>query len=89
VNDGDFNNDGFIDVADFVAWSKGLVPSTPANYNLWAQTYGQPSPGGGSGGGSEGLDNQGVPEPSGLVLLLVAAIGLVGRSARGIFRRST
>jgi hypothetical protein len=37
---GDFNNDTKVDAQDYVAWRKGVVPSTPANYALWRANYG-------------------------------------------------
>ena len=81
-NNADFNNDGIIDAADYVIWRKfnpatgtGTQPTGDANgdtnidqldYDAWVQTFGNSNPG--SGGGS-----QGVPEPSTLVSLLIAA----------------
>jgi hypothetical protein len=65
--DADYNGDGNINAADYVAWRKlpNQFGGDPAGYNLWRQQFGQPSPGGGGAGG--------VPEPAGFVML---AIGL-------------
>ena len=35
VLSGDFNYDGTVDAADYVAWQKGLIASTPSNYDVW------------------------------------------------------
>jgi hypothetical protein len=38
---GDFNDDGKIDAADYVAWRKGIgVAPTQDNYNLWRSNFG-------------------------------------------------
>jgi hypothetical protein len=69
---GDFNQDGAVDTADFVAWSKGLVPSTPENYNIWRTNFGETV---GTGSSSafplppSTLDSA-APEPTSLVTLL-------------------
>jgi glucose/arabinose dehydrogenase len=64
-NNGDFNRDGVVDVADFVAWQKGAgVASTPEKYQLWRSNYGDP--GGGAGGRAS------VPEPTWAPFLLAA-----------------
>jgi hypothetical protein len=86
----DYNNDGVVDVADFVVWSKtngsgfdltnevqNTTPSdvTIHDYNEWAERFGNP-PGGGSGiGGS-------VPEPGTLVFLVAGALGLCAIGTR-------
>jgi hypothetical protein len=72
---GDFNNDGTVDAADYVAWRKGLVAPTPANYNLWLTNFGETS---GSGSAASGS----VPEPATALLLLFSAAG-------GFLRRPT
>jgi hypothetical protein len=60
---GDFNQDGAVNAADYVAWRKGIaVESTPANYNLWRSHFGETI-----GGGSSATDSAGgpaVPEPA-------------------------
>jgi autotransporter-associated beta strand protein len=79
---GDYNDDGVVDAADYVAWRKnvgqpaGTLPNDPTGlpigddqYNTWTSNFGAtPS---GSGGA--------VPEPSALAL---AAIGLLVASLR-------
>jgi hypothetical protein len=60
--DGDFNGDGIVDAADYVAWRKLGLPET--DYNLWRQNFGESGGGGGSGGS--------VPEP-GMFLLAIGA----------------
>jgi len=78
---GDFNLDGKVDAADYVAWRKGiLVASTPANYNLWRANFGAHT-------GSGSLEGAGVPEPA-CGVMLVAAVGCLpmGRSRRLRFR---
>jgi hypothetical protein len=73
---GDFNQDGAVDTADFVAWSKGLVPSTPENYNTWRTNFGETV---GPGSSSafppppSALDSA-VPEPISLVTLLLGLL---------------
>lgn len=72
--DGDYNDDGNVDAADYVLWRKD--PNTyggdPAGYNAWRANFGN-SPGAGSGGlgGSSA-----VPEPASFLLAVVVAIGL-------------
>jgi autotransporter-associated beta strand protein len=79
---GDYNNDGIIDLADYVAWRKNpsAFGGDPAGYDAWRMNFGStPAP----GGGSKGLgDNPSVPEPTGVVLLLVGAIGMLVQVAR-------
>jgi len=66
---GDFNLDGSVDAADYVVWRK--TGGTPAGYNTWRANFGQPS-----GSGSVAGANATVPEPTTLVMLIVAAVGI-------------
>ncbi len=76
--DGDYNDDGTVDAADYVLWRKGVSPlandDTPGNqpedYDVWKEHFGESAPG--SGGNSQ------VPEPS---ALLLAAVGLLASGA--------
>jgi hypothetical protein len=77
----DYNKDGFIDVADFVVWAKG-IPDADSNgdnvvdmvdYDAWADHFGETA--GPGGGGSIG---GAVPEPSSL-LLVVFGLPFVAR----------
>jgi hypothetical protein len=71
---GDYNNDGNVDSADYVAWRKDPASfgGDPDGYNTWRTNFGTMA-----GGGS------GVPEPTSMVLLLGVLIGLaVGRGVR-------
>jgi hypothetical protein len=77
--DGDFNNDGKVNAADYVVWRKGLGTTyTQSDFYLWRSQFGEMIPGAGGGaGGSAGVDSSGngaVPEPAGLVLLLAGSI---------------
>jgi hypothetical protein len=88
--DGDFNEDGVVDAADYVTWRKnngggtalpndgGLgTPISQAHYDLWAANFGDSAPGGGSGGLGAA-----VPEPTtGLLLALGMAI-FCGKTTR-------
>jgi hypothetical protein len=66
---GDFNSDGKVDAADYVAWSDGiLVAKTTANYNLWRANFGAHA---GSGAGSSVAA---VPEASAGSLSLLAFV---------------
>jgi len=72
---GDYNNDGFVDAADYVLWRNGGPlqndPSAgvqPSDFDQWRANFGMSGPG--SGAGNVGA----VPEPSTLIVL---ATGLV------------
>jgi hypothetical protein len=84
---GDFDNDGKVDAADYTVWrdnfgSTTALPNdnalgTPvgnAHYDLWKANFGM-------GAGSGSLAASGVPEPASALLMIVAALGL------GISRR--
>jgi hypothetical protein len=75
--DGDFNGDGNVDAADYVAWRKN--DGTPGGYDEFVRNFGAMSPG--RGGGA--LSTSGVPEPStlGMLVLLVSFV-LAGRARR-------
>jgi hypothetical protein len=65
---GDYNGDGQVDAADYVAWRKGAgVPSTEPYYNAWRTNYGTTT-----GGGAASVIA--VPEPTRVVLTLVAGV---------------
>ena len=69
--DGDFNNDGSVNAADYVTWRKGIgVAPTPENYNLWRTNFGRTV----AGGSGSGLSNSNVPEPSSIRLIFAVAL---------------
>lgn len=85
---GDFDNDGKVDAEDYTVWrdnfgSTTALPNdnalgTPignAHYDLWKANFGM-------GAGSGSLAAAGVPEPSSMVLLLAAIVGVAAASRR-------
>lgn len=74
---GDFNQDGKVDAADYVAWRKS--PSSfggdPGGYNTWRTQFGQSVAGEAKGAAS----NIAIPEPSTLALLALAVLALLRR----------
>jgi hypothetical protein len=66
---GDYNNNGTVDAADYVVWRK--TDGSAAGYNAWRAHFGQTA---GSGAGDNA--NAVVPEPTTLVILIVAAFGI-------------
>lgn len=74
--DGDFNDDGTVDAADYVVWRKNN--GSPDDYNKWRQNFGASSGGGTALGGGAA-----VPEPASLVLLLVGGLLVLGTRRRG------
>jgi hypothetical protein len=71
--DGDYNGDGVVDQADYVAWAKNpdAFGGTPDGYNTWKQHFGEGSAG--SGG------NAAVPEPASLMLVVIGMAALCYR----------
>ena len=78
---GDYNNNGTVDAADYVAWRKGGTlanevdtPGTvnAADYTEWRARFGNTS------GSGSGLDAGAVPEPTTAVLALLAGLAAVG-----------
>jgi hypothetical protein len=73
---GDFNGNGIVDGADYVVWRDGLGATyTQNDYNIWRSQFGQtPS----SLGAATALASGGasIPEPSALILGLLALVGL-------------
>jgi hypothetical protein len=68
---GDYNNNGRVDAADYVAWRKNPTAhgGVPGGYNTWRTNFGRTS-GSGAGVGSVA----GVPEPGSALLLILAAV---------------
>jgi hypothetical protein len=70
---GDFNTDGRVDMADYVAWRKGLsAPYLQADYNVWREHFGESA----NGGAAVSMD---VPEPAILAIIAVTTGGMVAR----------
>jgi prepilin-type N-terminal cleavage/methylation domain-containing protein/prepilin-type processing-associated H-X9-DG protein len=87
---GDFNNDGVVDAADYVVWRKAspndTLPNddTPAavdasDYDDWRANFGKAEP---ASSAARGADP--VPEPAGVLLLLIAI--LVGSRGLSVVR---
>jgi hypothetical protein len=87
---GDYNDNGIVDAADYVVWRKRLgqsftLPNDPTSgsvtsgdYTVWRTNFGRSSAG---GAGSSDLSN--APEPSAAMLaLLASAIGGIARRRR-------
>ncbi|TWT92020.1 hypothetical protein Pla108_41630 [Botrimarina colliarenosi] len=71
---GDYNNDGFVNAADYTVWRDGNSPdSSPAGYNLWANNYGA------TASTSSALA---VPEPTTACLIGLAISCFVARGRR-------
>jgi pectate lyase len=66
---GDFNSDGVVNAADYTVWRDNTSGEyTPADYTVWASNYGRSA--------STGTT---VPEPSALMLLLIASARCLSR----------
>ncbi len=66
---GDYNHNGIVDAADYVVWRNGLGTTyTQVDYDVWRSHFGQTA---GSGAGA--IASAAVPEPTTLVLLVLAA----------------
>jgi len=75
--DGDYNNNGVVDAADYVLWRNNNINGA-AGYTTWRQNFGKP-PGSGSGQNAAA-----VPEPNAICLaltLICTAFGAVQRNS--------
>jgi hypothetical protein len=82
---GDYNNDGRVDGADYVMWKKGAASG--GTYSIWRRNYGNTA----SGAGGGGEVSFSAPEPSGAVAMLAgfAAVLLYWADARRRYARSS
>jgi hypothetical protein len=75
VLEGDFNDDGSVDAADYVVWRAGLgTTHTPEDYELWRASFGLTA-GSGASLDAAPLAATGVPEPATWVVLWLAVAG--------------
>jgi hypothetical protein len=75
---GDFNLDGTVDTADYVAWRNGLgTVFTSGDYDTWRAHYGQSL-----GGGSAANSSATIPEPVACFLVLVGVLLSAGAVRR-------
>jgi hypothetical protein len=69
---GDYNQNGIVDAADYVAWRKGVGTTyTQADYDTWRANFGHAA---GSEASNVGDTLTAVPEPSTAALLIVSSI---------------
>ena len=79
--EGDFNDDGSVDAADYVVWRKG--GGSVADYNTWRTHFGQT---GGSASAGVAASQTAVPEPMSLFLCAIGGtlwIGVARNRCRG------
>jgi hypothetical protein len=78
--DGDYNDDGTVDAADYVVWRK--TDGTQAGYDAWTANFGQTA-------GRGSAASRAVPEPASALLALVPVVGLLkrrsGHGPRSVF----
>jgi hypothetical protein len=68
---GDFNNDGSVDAADYVTWRNGMEPIyNEVDYNVWRAHFGQSV----AIAGLSSSVNPAIPEPSTLAYISLAMI---------------
>jgi WD40 repeat protein len=68
---GDFNNDGTIDAADYIAWRNGLGTTyTEADYDTWRTNFGRSATEAAAVGNTLGDSSVNVPEPTTAWLVL-------------------
>ncbi len=70
---GDFNGDGTVDAADYTVWRD--MGGTPEKYAEWKMHFGESAINGGSGSFA-------VPEPSGMLLLVIGVVGVLAPGRR-------
>ena len=68
---GDYNQNGTVDAADYVVWRD--TDGTQAGYDTWRANFGAVSLAIGAGSGSA-ADHSAVPEPGGILLILVGIV---------------
>jgi autotransporter-associated beta strand protein len=69
VHSGDFNRDGIVDVADYIAWVK--TDGTPEGYNAWRANFGRTT--------GAGVGASSVAEPYSVMAILAAIWGIPRR----------
>ncbi len=75
---GDYNQNGTVDAADYTVWRDGLGSTyTEIDYDVWKMHFGESL--GGSGAIGLGSASPAVPEPTTLVMLLVAMLAVCSR----------
>jgi hypothetical protein len=77
--DGDFNNDGIVNAADYVVWRK--TGSPPDGYNTWRTNFGRAA-------GSGSTSNATIPEPAAGILFALGAVVGFWRTTRAYRARS-
>jgi hypothetical protein len=75
---GDFNKDGAVGAADYVAWRKNLYPH-PSQYDLWRSNFGQTASSAAAGTASP---QPAVPEPSSILLSLISLFAVIKQVTR-------
>lgn len=63
---GDFNQNGVVDTGDYAIWRKSV--GGQLGYTAWRSRYGTP------GGGSQFGENVAIPEPPGVVLIIMVTV---------------
>jgi hypothetical protein len=80
---GDYNDNGFVDAADYVLWRKGgslhFEVDTPgtvnaADYTAWRARFGKTTAGAGSGSILIGSDS--IPEPAAVILAVLSFLAI-------------
>ena len=74
--DGDFNDDGVVDAADYVVWRDGLgTRYSPDDYGLWKSNFGATA-------GAAAVSGSSIPEPASIFLIAVALFAIGPRKRR-------
>jgi hypothetical protein len=91
---GDYNNNGVVDVADYVVWrdragTANAMPNDPiggtigtGQYNQWKANFGRAAASGSGSGSGSGTVLSAVPEPSTAVLLAIAGAATLAARRR-------